>query len=600
MSFSKAVVAQIEERLDIVELIGSYISVQSKSGRFWACCPFHHEKTPSFSISREYRSYHCFGCGAKGGLFQFYMQMEGVDFPEAVRVLAQRVGIDLSPEREEVQREILQRKTLQELYQRLTKSFEHLLWHSARGQEALAYLYKRGLSEENIRTFRVGYGMSGYQELYQFLLKRGYSEPFLAESGLFSKKHPMYSIFRDRIIFPLINSAGEVVAYSGRAMPDAKADAPKYINSPETVLFSKRKELYGMGQAKESIRKEEQFILCEGAMDVMALHQMGYTQAVAPLGSAFTLEQAELVRRFASSALLLMDGDAAGQKAIHQSAMICEESGVSSLRAVRLPANKDPSECLEYGQVDLLTKSIKHASLYFDFLLQEQFKEIPKDNIDQQMRASLPIFKYISIVPSPVRRESYLKMLAGKLHISVDAVVAEYTRFSEESFSSVKSDMPRDFSLAPPSGGVDKEDVLEVLSASLMDAQLYKEYEEFLVMMDLSAWNLAEIYQYLVDTPTNLVNMDHLFETYSLDASIKELLEQKRLSMSDAQDSWQQRATRAWARISFQEFTHQRGRLLLDLAKSEQEKDVMLISELQVEVNRINLDLHEVWEGMHG
>jgi DNA primase len=289
-------IQQIEERLDMVAFVQTYLPLTLRGKNWMGCCPFHGEKTASFSVDPIGKRYHCFGCKAGGGFLQFYMAMEGGTFAEAVVGLATRLGIEVATMREEDQLESKQRKALIDLYQKITASFEYLLWNSARGEDALAYLHKRKVSEESIKKFRLGYGMTGAQELYRFLTKRGYSEAFLAQSGLFSSKSREYSLFRDRILFPLIDAAGQVIAYSGRAMPDADAGAPKYINSPETSIFSKRRELFGVWQAKDTLRKGE-FILCEGAMDVLALHQMGYPQAVAPLGSAITAEQIALVTK---------------------------------------------------------------------------------------------------------------------------------------------------------------------------------------------------------------------------------------------------------------------------------------------------------------
>lgn len=598
MIVSKALINQIEDRIDIVELVGSYISLQPKGRKWWANCPFHHEKSPSFSVSTERNNYYCFGCKKGGGCFQFYMEMEGVSFSQAVKDLAARVGIDIKPDREEVQEEIAQKKSLLELYQKLTGSFEYLLWHSARGRIALEYLFQRGISEESLKKFRVGYSMAGYYELYQFLAKRGYSDNFLRISGLFSQKNLQYSLLKDRIIFPLINSSGQVVAYSGRSMPDANADTPKYINSPETIIFSKRKELFGIWQAKTSLRAKEEFILCEGATDVIALHQLGYDYAVASLGTAFTREQLELLKRFTKKGLLLMDGDLAGQKAIYQAALLCEELEITSLRATRIPANKDPSECLEYAQVDLLTKSINNATIYFDFLLQDTFKNIPKDDIDKRLEASSKIFAYINAIVSSGRSETYLRMLAHKLRISEESVQCEYKRFLQGYNHSAVTMGVSNVEVAFYQ--TDKEAVLELLGACLMHGSLYEKYRNNLELIDFDKLHLKEVHQYLEHTPSSFVSMDDFFIKYMPDLSLKETLERKRLSAGVIDENWYDRAKKAMLRIFLQEFKYKQTIFLQELAKTKGASDVALVGELQREVNDLGVELQRVMGGYDG
>ncbi|NIZ40520.1 DNA primase [Entomospira entomophila] len=599
MIIPKAVIAQVSQLIDIVELVSSYVSLQRKGERWWGCCPFHREKSPSFTVDPARRQYHCFGCNVHGDAVRFYMEMEGVAFPEAITILAQRVGVQITPESDEVQRELQRQKTLYELYQRLTGSFEHLLWHSRRGEQALAYLTKRNLSEESIRKFRIGYGMLGYNEVYQFLTKRGYSDAFLKESGLFTNKNPQYSFFRDRIVFPVIDTSGQVIAYSGRAMPDADKEAPKYINSPETLIFSKRKELFGMAQAKEQIRKSGEFILCEGAMDAIALHQMGHEQAVAPLGSAFTQEQLLLVKRFANKAILLMDGDPAGQKALRQAALICEEKEIS-VRAVRIQGGKDPSECLEYGQEDILTNSIKNATIYFDFLLQDSLKGVSKDNIEKRLAASEEIFSYISVVSSPIRRESHLQMLATKLQLSGEAVVAEYERYikGKASLPSVTSSYTAEIRLADIV--LDKDATIELLSACLLQPGLYVEYADEMEFIDFETLELGEIYRYLQEREPGMIDMDDLFERYAINLPIKELLLEKRLSAGDIDENWSERAHKAMSRIILQELGQRQSVLLRALSGVEASSDITIVSEMQREVKEINTEIQKIRGGMHG
>ncbi|NIZ46982.1 DNA primase [Entomospira nematocerorum] len=599
MIIPKAVIAQVSSLIDIVELVSAYVSLQRKGERWWGCCPFHQEKSPSFTVDPARRQYHCFGCNVHGDAVRFYMEMEGVSFPEAITALSQRVGIQITPETDEIQREIQRQKTLYELYQRLTRSFEHLLWNSRRGEQALEYLMKRNLSEESIRKFRIGYGMLGYYDVYQFLTKRGYSDAFLQESGLFSSKNPRYSLFRDRIVFPVIDTSNQVIAYSGRAMPDADKDAAKYINSPETLIFSKRKELFGMAQAKEHIRKSGEFILCEGAMDAIALHQMGHEQAVAPLGSAFTQEQLLLVKRFAGKAILLMDSDAAGQKALRQAALICEEKEVS-VRAVRIQGGKDPSECLEFGQEEILTNSIKNAIIYFDFLLQDSLRGVSKDNVEKRFAASEQLFSYISVVSSPLRRESQLQMLATKLQLSTETIVAEYERYlkGKASLPVIVPSYTAEIRLADVV--LDKDAIIELLSACLLQPGIYAEYADEMEFMDFETLELNDVHRYLQEQEPGMIDMDDLFERYAINLPIKELLLEKRLSAGDIDENWSERAHKAMSRIVLQELSQRQSVLLRALSGVQASSDITIVSEMQREVKEINTEIQRIRGGMHG
>jgi DNA primase len=599
MAIAKSIITQVEERIDMIELVRGYVALTFKGKKWWGCCPFHNEKSASFTVDPERKNYYCFGCKAHGSLFQFYMELEGVTFPEAVAALAMRLGIEVQPQREEDFQEAKQRKALLEMYQKLTGSFEYLLWHSARGEEALHYLTSRKLSEESIKKFRIGYGMMGYSELYQFLIKRGYSDAFLSSSGLFSSKKRQYSLFRDRILFPLVNATGQVVAYSGRAMADAATDAPKYINSPDTIIFSKRQELFGMYQAKETIRKEG-FILCEGAMDAVALHQMGYTGAVAPLGSAISLEQIELLKRFHHKGLLLMDGDEAGQKAIRSAAILCEKASIST-KAVRLHAQKDPSDCLQFDQVDLLTKSIENATLYFDFLLQEALRGVAKDNIDQQLSASEPVFAYINAVSSPARQETYLKMLAAKLQLSSESMLLEYQRFDANVRNYSLQASPYEVESQIKALSLDKDAVVELLCATLMQPRLYELYRNRWELIDFKLLDLEDVHEYLLHTPTTQISMDHLLEHARISPSLGDLFQQKRLSSTNVDEEWSERAQKAMSRIEIHEYQKQRSTMLIALAEvSKNHLDMVIVSEIQREIYDINNELQGVQGGGYG
>ncbi len=602
MRIAQSVIQQIEERLDAVDVVGAYVPLERRGDKWWGCCPFHIEKTPSFTVSPERRSYYCFGCQKSGSLFSFYGEMEGLSFVETVKALAQKVGVDLEIDSASVQQEQLHRRSLLELYEKISFSFEHLLWHSRRGNEALKYIFQRGLSEETLRSYRVGYVMGGYEELHQFLLKRGYSEDYLATTGLFAVKNPRYSLFRDRLVFPITDSSGAVVAFSGRAMPDAGSGTPKYINSPDTPIFRKREILFGLKQAKEGFKEHKKFILCEGAVDVCAVHQMGYGYAVAPLGSAFSIEQAQLLKRWCKQGVLLMDGDEAGQKASLRAAILCEQHEIES-RAAKMHEGKDPAELLQRGRVDLLTKSLNNANFSFDFLTNNAIETEPAGDPAGIKRICLTVFSYISAVLSPVRREAYLNLLAGRLSLSPSAIGQEFELFMQQNKgrAPVVADEPefRDQGNEPrmlPTRVIspDYDAVYELYCAFLLHGDLYAQWKNQLAFLDLSALGLSEVESYLQANDDQDDIMTFLQHGLT-DSSVRAIFLDKIATAVHFDNDWQARVQMAVRRLRIRALEQSRIEAIEELAAAEEQAvGIDIISDLQREVLLIDAELIEM------
>ena len=313
MRISNRTIEEVKAKSDIVEIVGEYTRLERRGANWWGCCPFHNEKTPSFNIMPEKNIYHCFGCG--GG-------------PQ-----------------ENGKKEDETRKLLLELYDRTAGTFHFLLTESKLGGPARAYLQDRAVSGQTIRDFRLGFAPADRRWLHRFLRKKGYSPEFLEKSGLFSKRWPEICVFAGRLIFPIADRRGRILAFGGRILA---GDGPKYINSGDLPQYKKGETLFGLHLALPHIREQKSVILCEGYMDVMAWHQAGIPNAVAPLGTAFTPEQAKLVHAFASTALLCFDTDAAGRKATYAAMLLCRETGmdvkVLDVRGAGFPDCKDPAE----------------------------------------------------------------------------------------------------------------------------------------------------------------------------------------------------------------------------------------------------------------
>ena len=341
MYYPEELIEEVRTRNDIVEVISGYVRLQKKGSNYFGLCPFHNEKSPSFSVSPGKQMYYCFGCGAGGNVITFLMEYENQTFPEAVRTLAQRAGIALpeADDSKEARQADSRRAKLLEINKEAAKYFYYQL-RTERGSVGMEYLRKRELSDETMNHFGLGYANKYSNDLIQYLKSKGYSEDLIRDAGLCNvdEKHGMYDKFWNRVMFPIQDINHRVIGFGGRVMGDGK---PKYLNSPETEIFDKSRNLYGLNFARTS--RKGNVILCEGYMDVIAMHQAGFTQAVASLGTAFTSGQASLLRRYANEILLSYDSDGAGVNAALRAIGILKEAGMTG-RVINLEPYKDPDE----------------------------------------------------------------------------------------------------------------------------------------------------------------------------------------------------------------------------------------------------------------
>jgi len=417
---------EISGKTDIVDVVSEYTSLNRKGDRYWGCCPFHQEKTPSFSVTPGKNLYYCFGCGASGSVFSFLMNIEHMSFLESVEKLAQKAGVSLEGVDSNFSREDKEKKALIDLYQRVAGSYHYILTESSKGQMALDYIKERGFSQEIIDKFQVGYSPRDRRWLYQFLTKKNYHPQFLQASGLFSKKYPQSSFFSHRLMIPIINRSGQVIGFGGRLL---EGEGPKYLNSSESVLFKKSQELFGLYQAKGAIRKEKAVILVEGYLDVMALHQGGVENVVAPLGTSFTPEQAKLLKRYTDKVLLLFDSDQAGQKATLKAAGLCEEAELI-VEIIFMDQGKDPAEVMKKEGPEALKKILKYPINTVEYLVLMMREVSSAQESDVWWENIQKAFAYIKHIKSEIRKEEAIKNLSSGLDVSVDALINDFKRFS--------------------------------------------------------------------------------------------------------------------------------------------------------------------------
>lgn len=435
MAIPKSVISQIRERADIVDIVGQYVQLKQRGGRYWGLSPFTNEKTPSFSVTPEKGLFYCFSSQKGGTVFDFIQEVEKVTFPEAARLLADKVGVEIPDEGRDKETDN-RLASLRELYNRVSNTFHYLLTEDSRGEAARTYLADRGIQREAIDTFRIGYAPAEPNWLHRFLLKKGYSAPFLAESGLFSKRRGDSAFFRNRIMFPISTTTGDVVAFGGRELDQG---GPKYINSPESAIFRKREMLFGFSENRKSVGETGQVVVVEGYFDVIAMWQAGIRTAVAPLGTQFTDDHARIVRRYARHGVLVFDADDAGVRATQKSAAVFERHDLTCT-VTELPAGKDPADMVRDGGLSELRDALDKAEEAFFYLLRKATEGVDLETARDKGLVMERLFSYIREMRSEVRRETYLHQLADRLDVPTDALRKDYERAkSRESWPSART-----------------------------------------------------------------------------------------------------------------------------------------------------------------
>lgn len=418
MYYSKDVIQEVRARNDIVGVISGYVKLTKKGGNYFGCCPFHNEKTPSFCVSPGKQTYHCFGCGVGGNVITFVMEYENQTFPEAVRTLAARAGMELPEEdrSEEERKEEGIRKQLLAANKEAAKYFYFQL-KSPSGERAREYFRKRGLTDETIVKFGLGYAQMYRDDLYRYLKKKGFSDTVLSESGLVKiSEKGTYDLFWNRAMFPIMDGNRRVIGFGGRVMGEGN---PKYLNSPETRLFDKSRSLYGLHLARRSRRPY--FLLCEGYMDVISMHQAGFDSAIASLGTAFTSGHASLIRRFAKEVILTYDSDSAGVKAATRAIPMLREAGVS-VRVLDLKPYKDPDEFIVHMGAEAFEARIREAVNAFLFESDVLYAQYDMSNPEQKTSFQREIANKLAVFSDSLERENYLQSVAARHGIPADGL----------------------------------------------------------------------------------------------------------------------------------------------------------------------------------
>lgn len=419
MYYPEELIEEVRAKSDIVDVISGYVRLQKKGSSHFGLCPFHNEKSPSFSVSRGKQMYYCFGCGAGGNVFTFLMEYENFSFVEAVKVLADRAGVDL-PEME-YSKEAKEKADLRSVLLEINKAaaqYFYVQLKSEQGKAAYTYLKNRKLSDDMIKAFGVGYSNKYNNDLFQYLRNKGYSEDLIRQAGLVNtdEKNGIYDKFWNRVMFPIMDVNNRVIGFGGRVMGDGK---PKYLNSPETAVFDKSRNLYGLNRARTS--RKPYFLLCEGYMDVISLHQAGFTNAVASLGTALTAGHASLMKRYVQEVYLTYDSDDAGTRAALRAVPILKEAGISA-KVIRMDPYKDPDEFIQNLGAEEFEKRIGKARNGFLFSLEILSKDYDMDSPEGKTAFFQETARRLTGFEDELERNNYIEAAAKEYRVSEESL----------------------------------------------------------------------------------------------------------------------------------------------------------------------------------
>ncbi len=445
-----SVVEDIKSRINIVDFIGQYLRLQKAGANWKALCPFHSEKTPSFMVHEEKQIWHCFGCGKGGDIFDFLMQMEALDFKEALKILAEKAGVELPKINKFAKENFSENKNkIIEILELSARFYEIQLWKGSGKVKILEYLRGRGLKDEVIKNFRIGYAPLGWRNLFDFLLKRGYDIKDITKTGLLVEKSKeilkselqtsnfdYYDRFRDRITFPITDVLGKIVGFSARVAPGGDESQAKYVNTPETVVYHKSKILYGIDKAKKFIKEKNEVILVEGNTDVMAAHQIGVKNTVAVSGTALTSEQLDILRRYTLNLKMFFDMDSAGQSAAFRSTELALEKGFN-VYIIESSAGKDAAEIISRDSA-VFTLAVSSAKPAVEYFLEKIFSKYDKNNSIDKKKIATESLGFLKHIENVIERDHWLKILAENLNIEFKIIADNLNQLISRDKSFVK------------------------------------------------------------------------------------------------------------------------------------------------------------------
>jgi DNA primase len=560
-------------------VVSEYVHLEKKGGRLWGLCPFHSEKTPSFTVDPDKSVFYCFGCHKGGSLFTFVMEMEKLSFVEAVKLLAEKAGVQIEVEDGDSKR----REAYLELYRRVSGTFQHLLMNHAEGTKARSYLQSRGLAQETWSAFELGYAPAQASWLYKFLREKKFSEEFLKASGLFSGREGT-ALFRGRIVFPIRNHRNEVVAFGARALRSAVQ--PKYLNSPETEWFRKRETLYGAPGVYQDVRREKAFVLVEGYLDVLALWQAGVRHCVAPLGTAVTAEQIRRLKRYAPRGLLLFDTDEAGIRAAERTILLCEQQDLPT-EVIRLQRGKDPAEILEKEGPQALKKSLESTITSFQFYLSTAHSKYDSRTPEGKRAVIRHLGSYLTSLDSQVKRDGYIRLVAEDLGVDFESARSDLLRGTERSRT-------RDDSYRRSEAQVPSADLFFILAVAV-NREYFQEIRNTVAVDDLEDPRARKYFVALEECYRQGERTEEALLRRLEDEELKELLLEKTASGEYSLNP--ERLIRDGLREIRRRSLEKRRRLLISALARAEDQDAAKLRELLGEKMYLDEELQKLSKG---
>lgn len=447
---SEETIQDIRSRVDIVEVVSSYLPLKRSGGNHQGLCPFHQEKTPSFNVNEPRQIFHCFGCGVGGNVFTFLMRMEGLSFPEAVKRLGERVGIEVE-ETPDSPAENLRRERNEQLLKinKAACAFYHqVLLEAPEGGPARRYLRQRGYDGDSVREFQLGFAPERWEALAEHLVKGGFDPEIMREAGLVregQKGRGDYDLFRNRLLFPIYDLQEQVVAFGGRVLDDS---LPKYINSPETAVYRKGRTLYGLCQARDAMRHSHEVLVVEGYFDQMALARAGFSNAVATCGTALTEDHGRLLKRYVDTVILMFDEDAAGRKASFRAMDVLLPEGLT-VKMVSLPAGADPDSLLQQQGKEAFQTILAQARPALEVFMEDRLAG-QDGSVEGRARAAEEVLAQLQRLPSDLEKDLYRKQLATRTGLSEELLQGRTARVQTRRPVGVKSEQRKPTGMAPP------------------------------------------------------------------------------------------------------------------------------------------------------
>ncbi|MFH1956467.1 MAG: DNA primase [Patescibacteria group bacterium] len=560
-------VEQIKSRLDIVDVVGSYVKLQKAGINFKASCPFHHEKTPSFFVSPSRESWHCFGCNKGGDIFSFVMEIEGVEFADALKILAEKAGVQLQP----VSREYNSERS--RLLKIIEDSKKYYIDKIKENKDVSDYLKERGMEERTIKDFEIGYALDGWRNLYDFLKNNKYTDAEIEKTGMIIRSEKgYYDRFRNRIMFPINNSAGQTVGFSGRIFEptydvggatDIVSQSAKYINNPQTVLYDKSKILYGFDKAKSEIRKNDSCLLVEGQMDVIMSHQAGVKNAVAVSGTALTSDHLRIIKRLTNNLAIAFDRDQAGFQASKRGIDMALSGGFD-IKAVILPSGKDPADAVKEDK-NIWIKAVEKAKNIIDFYL-ENLREKTQDEREFKKNVKMIILPYVAFIQDEIEKAHWIGRIANSLGIKEEPIWDELKKINIQETEAIR----------PPFGGRIAKPRLDFLKGMLKGIILWQKenpQNEWKEKMD-KCWKKFNLDDF------NSENQEHMvFEAELCYGGI---------------DNFGREVDKIASEIEKEMIKSEREKIVLEIKKYEIDGDEKKISHCLNKINELNKKLQEL------